>query len=285
MLGSRQGFLCHSSMRRIFYYHYAKSHSVTTLLMIHGFAEASFIWSKTAQEIAGKYNCDVIAIDLSGHGRSDWREDGCYNTANYADDIEFVINELNISSFVLIGHSMGGRIANELLKRKISGMCGMVMVDFCPGMRGGASSSYVAKNFEKSVGRSWSMDEYARFIRNTRPLIPGEDIKWLANELLVKMNGSYFFHADSRILNPGANHGAQEKPAAKACSIPVSIIRGCFSSFVSEQQAKDYLRDFTLSKYYNVAKSGHGLVIENNSGFNMALYDFMQMIPGVQKLA
>ncbi|MNG54045.1 Haloacetate dehalogenase H-1 [compost metagenome] len=285
MFDSNRGFLRHASMRRIFYYHYTKSNSVTTLLMIHGFAEASFIWSKTAQEIASKFNCDVIAIDLSGHGRSDWREDGNYNTANYADDVEFVINELNIKSLVLIGHSMGGRIAHELLKRKISGVCGMVMVDFCPEMSGGTSSNHVARNFERSVIRSWSIDEYAGFISNTRPLLPGKEIKWLAAELLVKKNGSYFFHADPRILNNSENHRANERSPVMACSIPISIIRGCFSSFVSEHQAQDYLRDFKLSKYYNVAKSGHGLVIENNSGFNMALYDFMQMIPGIEELA
>ncbi|MFI8415662.1 alpha/beta fold hydrolase [Serratia sp. NPDC078593] len=285
MFDSRRGFLRHSSMRRIFYYHYTKSNSVTTLLMIHGFAEASFIWSKTAQEAASKFNCDVIAIDLSGHGRSDWRDDGNYNIANYADDVEFVINELNINSLILIGHSMGGRIANELLKRKVSGVCGMVMVDFCPKISGGTPSNYVARNFEKSVIRSWSIDEYAGFISNARPLMPGKDIKWLAAELLVKMNGSYFFHADPRILNRSANHSENETSQTRACSIPISIIRGYFSSFVSEHQAQDYLRDFKFSKYYNVPKSGHGLVIENNSGFNMALYDFMQMIPGIEKLA
>lgn len=285
MFDSRRGFLRHASMRRIFYYHYKKSNSVTTLLMIHGFAEASFIWEKTAREVAQKFNCDVIAFDLSGHGRSDWRDDGLYNTATYADDVEFVINELNINSFILIGHSMGGRIANELVKRKVPGVCGMIMVDFCPDTRGGRPLNHVVSNFERSVARSWSIDEYADFISKTRPLIPREDLKWLAGELLTKMKGSYFFHADSRIINYSSNYNPAKKIAGPTLSIPIAIIRGRYSSFVSEQQAKDYLHEIKLSKYYSVANSGHGLVIENNSGFNMALYDFMKMIPGVEQLA
>ncbi|CAI2536264.1 Haloacetate dehalogenase H-1 [Serratia ficaria] len=262
------------AQRKVVYHHYSPKKSIVTILMLHGFSEHSFIWLRTVEELAENLHCDFIIPDLSGHGFSDWREKGDYNISNYADDIERVIEGLNLQSIILVGHSMGGRIAKELVLRKFPVVKGMILVDFCPGIEGSQSADAMLENFKKATSRSWTPDEYKNFLILTRPLIPEEELDWVVSQLLSARQGEGFLRVDPRI----AHYHSDKKFASKhqcrevdLANLSVSIIRGQYSSFVSEEQARNYLKAFQFSSYFSVPKCGHGLIIENNRGFNKTL--------------
>jgi N-formylmaleamate deformylase len=80
-----------------------------------------------------------MAIDLRGRGLSTWPQAG-YRLANYVEDILDVINTLagNRQAPVLVGHSMGARIAAAFSARHGSLVAGAVLIDppvNGPGMR------------------------------------------------------------------------------------------------------------------------------------------------------
>ena len=53
-----------------------------------------------------------VALDLPGHGRSDWRPDGvAYHFVDWVPDILEVADKLGAERFSLVGHSMGAGIA------------------------------------------------------------------------------------------------------------------------------------------------------------------------------
>ena len=69
----------------------------------------------------------AIALDARGWGQSD-RPDGGYDIASMADDVEAAISALGLNRFVLVGHSMGGKVAQLLASRQPSGLAGLVLV-------------------------------------------------------------------------------------------------------------------------------------------------------------
>ncbi|WP_025122633.1 MULTISPECIES: alpha/beta fold hydrolase [unclassified Serratia (in: enterobacteria)] len=267
--------------RKLVYHSYTKKSSMATVLMLHGFSEHSFIWLKTVEEISQKLNCDFIIPDLSGHGLSDWREDGDYNISNYANDIEMIIDELNLHSLILVGHSMGGRIAQEITTRKLSYIKGIVLVDFCPGIDNTQPANCILENFNISTNRSWTIDEYKTFLSSTRPLIPESEMDWYARNLFEKGKKNFRLRVDPNIANYNIGKktvNVNNKTYNHLLGVPISIIRGQYSSFIDESQAKKYLSNFKLASYFSVPKSGHGLIIENNRLFNMALYDSLVFV-------
>jgi pimeloyl-ACP methyl ester carboxylesterase len=69
----------------------------------------------------------TVAPDHRGWGDSEAPETG-YNLQNFADDLAGVITALDLQSYVLVGHSMGGKIAKLFASRRPRGLAGLVLV-------------------------------------------------------------------------------------------------------------------------------------------------------------
>lgn len=82
-----------------------------TLVLIHGLDSTRFTWNPFIQRCNNKYN--IIALDLRAHGESplgNTQED--FTAQNLALDIKHTLTTLKCTfPFVLVGHSMGGRVA------------------------------------------------------------------------------------------------------------------------------------------------------------------------------
>ncbi len=79
------------------------------LLALHGWMDNAASFTPLASLLDQFY---VVAVDLPGHGKSDFRPSGAsYFHADYALDVAHAADELGFDSFVLVGHSMGGGVA------------------------------------------------------------------------------------------------------------------------------------------------------------------------------
>ncbi|ASR01625.1 alpha/beta fold hydrolase [Gordonia rubripertincta] len=77
------------------------------LILVHGGAAHSGWWD----HIAPRYSADrrVVALDLSGHGDSGWRD--TYSLGTWADEVIAVATAAEaITDAVLVGHSLGGLV-------------------------------------------------------------------------------------------------------------------------------------------------------------------------------
>lgn len=78
------------------------------LVLIHGMAGSSLAWVPVIGPLSAKYR--VIAPDLLGHGQSDKpRTD--YSLGAFAVWLRDFLDELDVPSATLIGHSLGGGVA------------------------------------------------------------------------------------------------------------------------------------------------------------------------------
>ena len=83
--------------------------SSPVLLMIHGYTGGRWYYERDVPIFSEKYRC--IAPDLVGHGDSSKPVDRIYSIEQFAKDIDDFAKTLELDRFVLIGHSMGGMIA------------------------------------------------------------------------------------------------------------------------------------------------------------------------------
>ena len=94
---------------RLAYYDEGRGEAI---LLIHGMAGSSQTWREILPPLAKKYR--VIAPDLLGHGRSAKpRTD--YSLGAFAVGLRDLLDELEVDSATVVGHSLGGGIAMQFL--------------------------------------------------------------------------------------------------------------------------------------------------------------------------
>lgn len=86
------------------------------LVLLHGFASSTVsTWAPIADRLAVAWH--VIALDLRGHGESDWDPEARYGLATHAADVDMALSRLGLMPAAIVGHSMGGRLALLLASR------------------------------------------------------------------------------------------------------------------------------------------------------------------------
>jgi len=95
-----------------------------TLVLVHGAGGSKLHWPALLRhKMAG---ADVIALDLPGHGRSGGRVR--HSIADYSAFLLDFAAALALPPFVLVGHSMGGAIAQETALRAPERLSGLILV-------------------------------------------------------------------------------------------------------------------------------------------------------------
>ena len=99
------------------------------LVFLHYWDGTGRTWDLVARPLSEQRRC--VAPDLRGWGGSD-KSATNYDLHVQADDIAAIIQSLGLSQYVLVGQSMGGKIAQILAARRPNGLKGLVLVAPAP---------------------------------------------------------------------------------------------------------------------------------------------------------
>lgn len=80
-----------------------------SVLLIHGIHDHCHSWDWVARLICNEYH--VMALDLRGHGDSEWAKGGTYKHTEYVYDIAQLIHQTKSAPLSIVAHSMGGTLA------------------------------------------------------------------------------------------------------------------------------------------------------------------------------
>ena len=95
------------------------------LVFLHYFGGSSRSWKEVIKRLDDDFRC--IAVDLRGFGESDARGEN-FLLEDYADDVAGLIEHFRIERFVLVGHSMGGKIALAFAARQPKNLESLVLL-------------------------------------------------------------------------------------------------------------------------------------------------------------
>jgi pimeloyl-ACP methyl ester carboxylesterase len=127
------------------------------VLLVHSFAGSSAHWKAQLAHLRRRRR--ALAMDLRGHGRSDAPASGDYGVPALAEDIQAVAEALELTRFVLVGHSMGGAAASAYVGRYSGQVAGLALA----GSPGKSSASEAQKimgalhaDYDKVMAGYWN---------------------------------------------------------------------------------------------------------------------------------
>lgn len=98
-------------------------------VFLHYWGGSSRTWAQVIDALAPDFR--TVAIDQRGWGRSDAPAEG-YGLTELADDALAVIEAMDLERYVLVGHSMGGKVSQLIASRRPGGLAGVVLVAPAP---------------------------------------------------------------------------------------------------------------------------------------------------------
>ena len=105
-----------------------------TLFLLHGLACTAYLnWFPVLHELGQKYR--VVMMDMRGHGRG-IRQGRFFRLRDCADDAIAVADALGIDSFIPVGYSMGGPVAQLLWRHHRDRVDGLVLCATARNFRG-----------------------------------------------------------------------------------------------------------------------------------------------------
>lgn len=97
------------------------------VLLLHGWPNSGRIWKYLAEELLAGGDYRLIAPDFRGFGDSARATVG-YTCARFAADAAAVAQAVGLSDYVVVGHSMGGKIAQTLAALNPPGLVGLALI-------------------------------------------------------------------------------------------------------------------------------------------------------------
>ena len=101
------------------------------IALLHGAGLNAHTWDSTALVLGQA----AVALDLPGHGESEWRDDADYTPPTIAPTLASVIPIFGPNIRVLVGQSLGGLAAISIASQLRSQLSHLVIVDVTPGFQ------------------------------------------------------------------------------------------------------------------------------------------------------
>lgn len=116
-----------------FYYETHGAKQLPAILMLHGFLGSSKDWFEVTAALKSKFFC--ILPDLPGHGRTKSLSDADYAMQSSALSLLAILNQEEIKQAVLVGYSMGGRLALYMALEHSEYFSKLILESASPGLK------------------------------------------------------------------------------------------------------------------------------------------------------
>lgn len=124
------------------------------MVLVHGLGKRGASWDEVAEAFAATHR--VYALDLRGHGDSDWP--GTYSLELMRDDTIGFCDALGLAGVTLVGHSAGG-IVSYLLAQVRPDLVGRLVLEEAPVLSAAVPTRAVPDRPAAPLTFDWALVE------------------------------------------------------------------------------------------------------------------------------
>lgn len=242
----------------------------TPVILLHGIGGGRAMWPRTLQTLAAA-GFDAIAVDLPGYGDSVQLPPGGVDAM--ADAVVGLMDHLGLPSAAVVGHSMGGMVAQAMAARAPQRVCALVLACTSPA-------------FGKPGG-----DWQARFVADRlAPLDAGGGMPALATRLVPAMVGPTADTEGAALAQavmaavPEATYrrvlaaivGFDRRADLPAIGVPTLCLAGALDRTAPPAVLQGMAERIPGAEFAEIAGAGHIANVEQPAAFEAALLGFLR---------
>ncbi|MFN8229211.1 MAG: alpha/beta hydrolase [Mycobacterium sp.] len=244
-------------------------------LFLHGGGQNAHTWDTV---ILGLGLPSVLAVDLPGHGRSDWREDGDYGPKLNAQTLRPVLHELAPQPRLVVGMSLGGLTALRLATTDPALVPELVLVDVTPSAPERHEQMTKAQlGAVALVQGDRTFPTFAAMVDEAVTASPHRSRESLRRGVFHNAkqldDGTWAWRYDTFRKGDGFEGLWGDVPSI---TMPTTLVRGANSFFVNDEDAAQFARDAPgFRRTIMVPDSGHSVQGDQPAVLTQILRDIL----------
>ncbi len=248
-----------------------------TMVLLHGLRGHAHSWDDVSSAMCQDYH--VLALDQRGRGDTDWAKDGDYSTGAYVADVDGFCAALKLDSFILVGHSMGGRNSMAFAARCPEKVQKLVLVDVGPVLDS-RGSERISREIREVPEEFDSFEAVVRYMNKQNRFASDAVLRRRLEYSTKKLpNGKIGWRYD-RAIREQRRQGTTPPPtdlwpAVRSITCPTLIVRGADTDVLSLEVANQMLAAMPNARLVQVPRAGHMVFEDNPAGFLEAVHPFL----------
>ncbi|HEY1176207.1 MAG TPA: alpha/beta hydrolase [Phytomonospora sp.] len=244
------------------------------VLLLHGGALTAHTWDFVCLGLRG--TARLIALDLRGHGESDWSRD--YRIATLAADVAATADHLGFDRIRLVGMSLGGVIAAHVADEHPGRVERLALIDIAPGVD--FDSTWRVRSFISRLGPVQELETVVEAAMRVNPHADRARVAYRMSTLFRRTpDGGWVPKGDPRPPDFPAILAAIDRLPAQLTRTPVLLVRGGRSRVLPQATAERLVARVPHGELVVVPDAGHNVQEDNPAALITALRTFLTHRP------
>ncbi|MBU2097464.1 MAG: alpha/beta fold hydrolase [Gammaproteobacteria bacterium] len=245
------------------------------LLILHGLFGSLQNWAWHCKKFADYFA--VIALDMRNHGASP--HDDSMDYPLMAKDVLEFMDDHDIASAHVLGHSMGGKVAMQLALIAPERIKRLVIADVAPVQYGGERGEH-DEIFEGLCAIDLAaLGSRADADTQLAAHVSDEVVRqFLLSNLVRGDSGGFRWRINLPVLKACYPKLREAPVADKPYTGDVLFLRGDLSDYILPSHRDEVLRHFPKAKVKTITQTGHWLHAEKPETFNRLVTDFLREV-------
>jgi len=248
--------------------HYQQLGTGKDIILIHGLFGRLENLNMVAKSLAENYR--VTSVDVRNHGDS--FHDSVMDYSAMAQDIVNIMQHLSIKSAIVLGHSMGGKIAMELALTKPDLVEKLIIADIAPVEYPPHHSEIITglKSLDLSAikQRKDADNQLAQYVDNI-------GVRQFLLRNLSSEHGQFSFKCNINNIAKNYPNIMKTYQGSNSYQGPTLFIKGANSDYILPEHRAEILRLFPHSRARVIQAAGHWLHAEKTIAFNRSVESFL----------
>ncbi len=237
------------------------------VVLLHGlFGSASNLLS-LSRSLEPHYR--VIRMDLRNHGKSPHRD--AMDIPAMALDVAGTLDELGVERAVLVGHSLGGKVAMQLASTQPKRVKKLVVADIAPVRYGRGHDAIIEALLAMDLRSLRNREQADELLRTVVQELP---IRQFLLKNLIRDGDSWAWRMNLPVI-ADCYDLLRDAPDQNVYPGPTLFVRGELSRYIVDENRVAIMRQFPDSRLETIAGTGHWLHAEKPAEFNALVNGFL----------